>query len=69
MAKSWHEQTELARAALHKVGTRIKKWVDKKRRHVEFKEGDLVLVKILQQQFKSLRKVHKGLIRKYSTLR
>ncbi|KAL6209724.1 hypothetical protein ACLB2K_020664 [Fragaria x ananassa] len=43
----------------------MKKWADKKRRHVEFKEGDLVLVKLLPQQFKSLRKVHKGLVRKY----
>ncbi|KAL6225734.1 hypothetical protein ACLB2K_004583 [Fragaria x ananassa] len=34
-------------------------------RHVEFKEDDLVLVKLLPQQFKSLRKVHKGLARKY----
>ncbi|KAL6124890.1 hypothetical protein ACLB2K_077398 [Fragaria x ananassa] len=43
----------------------MKKWADKKRRHVEFKEGDLVLVKLLSQQFKSFRKVHKGLVRKY----
>ncbi|KAL6219043.1 hypothetical protein ACLB2K_012249 [Fragaria x ananassa] len=43
----------------------FKKWADKKRRHVEFKEGDLVLVKLLPQQFKSLSKVHKGLVRKY----
>ncbi|KAL6141168.1 hypothetical protein ACLB2K_059458 [Fragaria x ananassa] len=64
LAKSWHEQMELAQAALHKAATRMKKWADKKRRHVEFKEGDLVLVKLLPQQFKSLRKVHKGLVRK-----
>ncbi|KAL6199079.1 hypothetical protein ACLB2K_028866 [Fragaria x ananassa] len=43
----------------------MKKWEDKKMRHVKFKEGDLVLVKLLPQQFKTLRKVHKGLIRKY----
>ncbi|KAL6209652.1 hypothetical protein ACLB2K_020592 [Fragaria x ananassa] len=43
----------------------MKKWADKKRRHVEFKEGDFVLVKLLPQQFKSLRKVHKGLVCKY----
>ncbi|XP_031251038.1 subtilisin-like protease SBT1.2 [Pistacia vera] len=65
LAKSWHEQTELARAALHKAAKRMKKWADKKRRHVEFQEGDLVLVKLLPQQFKTLRKVHKGLVRKY----
>ncbi|KAL6127778.1 hypothetical protein ACLB2K_071141 [Fragaria x ananassa] len=46
----------------------MKKWADKKRRHVEFKEGDLILVKLLPQQFKTLRKVHKGLVRKYEGL-
>nr|GFD36558.1 hypothetical protein CTI12_AA187700 [Tanacetum cinerariifolium] len=35
------------------------------RRHVEFEVGDQVMVKLLPQQFKSLRKVHKGLIRRY----
>ena len=32
---------------------------------MEFQEGDLVMVKLLPQQFKAFRKVHKGLIRKY----
>ena len=64
-AKAWHEQTELARAYLHKASKRMKKWADKKRRHVEFSVGDLVLVKLLPQQFKAFRKVHKGLLRKY----
>ena len=63
-AKSWHEHAELARASLHKAAKRMKKWADKKRRHVKFNEGDLVLVKLLPQQFKSLRKVHRGLMRK-----
>ncbi|GJS98169.1 putative nucleotidyltransferase, ribonuclease H [Tanacetum coccineum] len=39
--------------------------VDEKRRHVEFKVGDQVMVNLLPQQFKSLRKVHTGLIRRY----
>ncbi|KAI5662326.1 hypothetical protein M9H77_21649 [Catharanthus roseus] len=64
-AKSWHEQTELARAYLNKASKRMKKWADKKRRPLEFQEGDLVMVKLLPQQFKSFRKVHKGLIRRY----
>ncbi|CAM8957104.1 unnamed protein product [Rhodiola kirilowii] len=64
-AKAWHEQAELARASLHKAARRMKKWADKKRRDVEFKAGDLVLVKLLPLQFKAFRKVHKGLIRKY----
>ncbi|GJS47412.1 putative nucleotidyltransferase, ribonuclease H [Tanacetum coccineum] len=36
-----------------------------KERHVEFEVGDQVMVKLLPQQFNSLRKVHKGLIRRY----
>ncbi|RVW21690.1 hypothetical protein CK203_099893 [Vitis vinifera] len=43
----------------------MKKWADKKRRHTEYKVGDMVLVKLLPQQFKSLRPVHKGLVRRY----
>ncbi|CAA0817008.1 Unknown protein [Striga hermonthica] len=43
----------------------MKKWADKKRRPREFSQGDLVLVKLLPQQFKTFRSLHKGLIRKY----
>ena len=32
---------------------------------MEYKVGDMVLVKLLPQQFKSLRLVHKGLVRRY----
>ncbi|KAJ4717218.1 Retrotransposon protein, putative, Ty3-gypsy subclass [Melia azedarach] len=64
-AKAWHEQADLARAYLDKAAKKMKKWADKKRRDVEFQEGDLVMVKLLPQQFKSLRKVHKGLVRRY----
>nr|GEW18465.1 hypothetical protein CTI12_AA187700 [Tanacetum cinerariifolium] len=63
--KEWHEQADLARASLDKVAKKIKKWADAKRRHVEFEVGDQVMVKLFSQQFKSLRKVHKGLIRRY----
>nr|GEX73184.1 hypothetical protein CTI12_AA187700 [Tanacetum cinerariifolium] len=63
--KEWHEQVDMARASLDKATKRMKKWADKRRRHVEFEVGDQVMVKLLPQQFKSLRKVHKGLIRRY----
>ena len=43
----------------------MKKWANKKRINAEFQVGDLVLVKHIPQQFKSFRKVHKGLVRKY----
>ncbi|KAJ8640135.1 hypothetical protein MRB53_016829 [Persea americana] len=42
----------------------MKKWVDHKRRPLEFKEGDKVMVKVLPQQPKAFRKVHKGLVRR-----
>nr|GEX08797.1 hypothetical protein CTI12_AA187700 [Tanacetum cinerariifolium] len=60
--KEWHGQANLARASLDKAAKKMKKWADKRRRHVEFEVGDQVMVKLLPQQFKSLRKVHKGLI-------
>ncbi|GKA96661.1 putative nucleotidyltransferase, ribonuclease H [Tanacetum coccineum] len=63
--KEWHEQADLARESLEKAAKKMKKWADAKRRHVEFEVGDQVMVKLLPQQFKSLRKVHKGLIRRY----
>ncbi|GJS12735.1 cytochrome P450 78A7-like protein [Tanacetum coccineum] len=63
--KEWHKQADLARASLDKAAKKMKKWADEKRRHVEFKVGDQVMVKLLPQQFKSLRKVHTRLIRRY----
>ncbi|RVW69256.1 Transposon Tf2-8 polyprotein [Vitis vinifera] len=64
-AKGWHEQADIARSYLDKAAKKMKKWADKKRRHTEYKVGDMVLVKLLPQQFKSLRPVHKGLVRSY----
>ncbi|KAH7843139.1 hypothetical protein Vadar_013087 [Vaccinium darrowii] len=62
--KGWHEQADVASSYLEKASKKMKKWADKKRRNLEYQVGDLVLVKLLPQQFKSLRKVHKGLVRK-----
>ena len=53
---------------MNKAAKKMKKWADKKRRHTEYKVGDMVLVKLLPQQFKSLRLVHKGLVRRYEGL-
>lgn len=64
-AKGWQEKADLARSYLDKAAKRMKKWADKKRRPVDYQVGDLVLVKLLPQQFQSLRKVHKGLVRRY----
>ena len=65
-AKGWQEQNELARSCLSKAAKRMKKWTDKKRRHMEYQVGDLVLVKLSTlDRHKGL---HKSLIRKYDCL-
>ncbi|XP_020257138.1 uncharacterized protein LOC109833751 [Asparagus officinalis] len=62
-AKEWQDQNELARSCLNKASKKMKKWADKKRRHMEYQVGDLVLVKLSTlDQHKGL---HKSLIRKY----
>jgi hypothetical protein len=43
----------------------MKKWVDAKRRHLEFEEGDLVMMKLFPHQSRRFAKVHKGLVRRY----
>lgn len=65
MAKQWEEHADLAPACLEKSRKRMKKWVVEKRRPSEYSVGDLVLVKLLPQQFKAFRSLHKGLIRRY----
>ncbi|KAL6345668.1 hypothetical protein AAG906_017404 [Vitis piasezkii] len=55
-------RTDIARSYLDKATKKMKKWADKKRHHTEYKVGDMVLVKLLSQQFKSLRL---GLVRRY----
>ncbi|KAG8363029.1 hypothetical protein BUALT_BualtUnG0012500 [Buddleja alternifolia] len=65
MAKSWAEQSDLAKSFLEKARRKMKKWADPKRRHLEFNVGDKVLIKLIPQQFKAFRGMHKGLVRKY----
>ncbi|KAK2998119.1 hypothetical protein RJ639_025354, partial [Escallonia herrerae] len=65
VARSWNEQADVERSYLDKAGRKMKKWADKRRRQKEYNLGDMVMLKLLPQQFKSFRKVHKGLIRKY----
>ncbi|VFQ66115.1 unnamed protein product [Cuscuta campestris] len=64
-AKGWHEQTDIARAYLPKAAKKMKRWADARRRHLEFEEGDLVMVKLLPHQSRRFAKVHKGLVRRY----
>ncbi|XP_068641157.1 uncharacterized protein [Aristolochia californica] len=64
-AKRWKEKQEMARVFLHRAARKMKKYADLKRRAVEFKVGDLVLVKMRTEQFRSLRTKNKGLIKRY----
>ena len=64
-AKGWHEQANITRSYLDKAAKKMKKWANKKRRHTEYKVEDMVLVKLLPQQLKSLRPVRKDLVRRY----
>ncbi|KAH9678960.1 Endonuclease [Citrus sinensis] len=61
----WHEEADITRAYFDKAARKMKKWADTRRRHIEYKEGDQVMIKLLHQQLKTLRKVHKGLVRRY----
>ncbi|KAG9450479.1 hypothetical protein H6P81_010444 [Aristolochia fimbriata] len=65
LAKQWKERMELARTYIHKSTKRMKKFDDRKRRHLEFQVGDLVLVKMRPEQFRALRTKNKGLIKRY----
>ncbi|KAK3017242.1 hypothetical protein RJ639_005530 [Escallonia herrerae] len=65
VARSWNEQANVARSYLDKAAIKMKKWADKRRRPKEYNLGNMVMLKLLPQQFKSFRKVHKGLIQKY----
>lgn len=61
----WHEEADITRACLDKAAKRMKKWADSNRRSVQFQVGDEVRLKLLPNQFKSMRSMHKGLIRRY----
>ncbi|KAL8159561.1 hypothetical protein V2J09_001098 [Rumex salicifolius] len=50
---------------LTKAQKRMKKWVDTRRRPLEFRVGDLALMKLFPQQLKSQCQVSKGLLRRY----
>lgn len=60
LAREWHEEADITRAYLDEAARKMKKLADSQRRHVEYKEGDQVIVKLLPQQFKTLRKSTKG---------
>ncbi|XP_062104106.1 uncharacterized protein LOC133815267 [Humulus lupulus] len=44
--KDWKKTTEIAQAYLENASKRMKKWADQKCKPLEFKAGDLVLIKL-----------------------
>ncbi|KAG9459075.1 hypothetical protein H6P81_003583 [Aristolochia fimbriata] len=53
-------------AHIHPQGNQVDEEVDdRKRQHLEFQVGDLVLVKMRPEQFRALRTKNKGLIKRY----
>ncbi|KAI4313152.1 hypothetical protein L6164_026156 [Bauhinia variegata] len=57
--------SNITRVCLDKATRKMKKWVDTRCCPLEFKEGDMVLLKLLPNQFKSLWKEYKGLVKRY----
>ncbi|XP_070024824.1 uncharacterized protein [Nicotiana sylvestris] len=65
MAKGWEEQLDTAKSYLDKAAQKMKKFADHKRRPIDYRIGDMVMVKFNPRLFKALRGMHQNLIRKY----
>ncbi|TYJ97166.1 reverse transcriptase [Cucumis melo var. makuwa] len=63
--KEWKQTNDIARAYLEKASKRMKKWADKKRRPLEFRAGDQVLIKLRPEQVRFRGRKDQRLIRKY----
>ncbi|KAA0041499.1 reverse transcriptase [Cucumis melo var. makuwa] len=48
--KEWKQTNDITRTYLEKASKRMKKWADKKRRPLEFRAGDQVLIKLRPEQ-------------------
>ena len=53
-ARDYKRNLDIVKAYLDKATRRMKKWADEKRRLLEFKVGDQVLMKLLPEQRKFL---------------
>ncbi|KAL0554721.1 hypothetical protein IC582_008649 [Cucumis melo] len=63
--KEWKQTNDIARAYLEKASKRMKKWADKKRRPLEFRTGDQVLIKLRPEQVRFRGRKDQLLVRKY----
>ncbi|KAK3003758.1 hypothetical protein RJ639_018387 [Escallonia herrerae] len=64
-SEEWRQNIDLAHSYLEKAARRMKKHVDKNRRSQEFNVGDKVMVKLLPQDCKFLRRRDSRLLQKY----
>ncbi|XP_028122704.1 uncharacterized protein LOC114319840 [Camellia sinensis] len=64
-AKECKRNHDITHAYLEKTASKMKKWADEKRRSLEFRVGDQVLVKLNPEQCKFMRERDKRLVRKY----
>lgn len=65
LACEWHDEADIMRAYLNNAIRKMKKWANTRRHQIKYKEGEQVMIKLLPQQFKTLQKVYKGLVRQY----
>jgi len=63
--REWKQTTDIARAYLEKASKHMKKWADKKRRPLEFRAGDQVLIKLRPEQIRFRSRKDQRLVRKY----
>src|ERR1051325_4082626 len=63
--KEWKETSEVAKTYLERASKRMKKWADQKRRPLEFKAGDQVLIKLRPEQMRFRAKGDQRLVRRY----
>ena len=63
--REWKQTTDIARAYLEKASKHMKKWADKKRRPLQFRAGDQVLIKLRPEQIRFRSRKDQRLVRKY----
>ncbi|KAA0062024.1 reverse transcriptase [Cucumis melo var. makuwa] len=63
--KEWKQINDIARGYLEKASRQMKKWVDKKRRPLEFRAGDQILIKLRLEQIRFRGRKDQRLIKKY----
>ncbi|XP_059066504.1 uncharacterized protein LOC131857796 [Cryptomeria japonica] len=65
LLKTWNERVDLARYHLTQASDRMKKFVDRHRRKLEFNVGDKVLVRMDQNRFKMPKGLSASLVRRF----